>query len=127
MSEEKFGERIAVVEQKVDGLEGKVNRLESANEALIELKTIVKMQAETNIAQNKTLEKINDNLTELNISQSQLKNEMSQIGNRVQHIEDTQESHKVDVPKLMTKIFIGIAMISVALLSAYLMKVTGLK
>lgn len=127
MSEEKYGERIAIVEQKVVNHENRLEKLESSNETLIKLATLVEMQTEMNKDQNATLEKINDNLSHLNNTSEQLRSSVGDLGSRISSIEATQESHKIDVPKLLVKIAIGVAMISVGLLSAWLLKATGLK
>lgn len=145
MSVEKLGERVAVVEQISKSHNARLTKLEESNEALIKLSTLMEIQidmdkqqndkmAEMSRQQNEQMEKfgevldsVNINLTHLNQTSEQLKSSVGDLSGRISSIEATQDSHKIDVPQLMKRIFIGVAMISVALLSNWLMKVTGLK
>lgn len=141
MTEEKFGERIAVVEQKVDNNSNRIvnhairiEKLEANNDALVRLSTLMEVQTEMNKQQNEQMEKfggvldkMNSNLSNLNSTSDQLKNSIGDLSNRMSSIEETQDSHKIDIGKLWVKIFVGVAMISVALLSGWLMKSAGLK
>lgn len=135
------GERIAKLEQMVENNTSRIvnhairmEKLESNTDVLVRLSTLMEVQTEMNKQQNEqmgrfgnTLDSVDRNLTHLNGTSDQLKSSIGDLGGRISSIEETQNSHKIDVPKLLTKIFIGIAMISVALLSAYVLKVTGLR
>ena len=140
-NQDKHGERIATLEQIAENNNGRIKnhairieRLEGNNDVLTRLGILMEVQTEMNKQQSaqmekfgETLDSVNTNLSNLNSTSDQLKNSVGDLGSRITSIENTQNSHKIDVPKLMTKILIGIAMISVGLLSAYLLKVMGLK
>lgn len=129
-----LSERVGVIESKLKNHEQRLQRQESNNEVLIEMKAILKNQIEINREQNEqmrefsgTLIKVNDNLSKLNSSQEQLQNDMSKIGERVTHIEKSQDESKISVPSLMAKVLIGIVMIVPTIISAWLLIKLGLK
>ncbi|MFS0643658.1 hypothetical protein [Siminovitchia sp. 179-K 8D1 HS] len=129
-----LNERVGVVENTLKNHEQRLQRQESNNEVLIEMKAILKNQIEINREQNEqmrefsgTLIKVNDNLSKLNSSQEQLQNDMSKIGERVTHIEKSQDESKISVPSLMAKVLIGIVMIVPTIISAWLLIKLGLK
>src|SRR5690606_4647306 len=115
MSLEGLGERVGIVENTLENHERRIQKQESNNELLVEMRTILKMQVETNEKQanqmdkfSETLTKVNDNLTSLNNSQEQLKNEMGKIGQRVSHIEKSQDDNKIDPNKLIKNIILTV-------------------
>ncbi len=129
-----LNERIGVIENTLKNHEQRIQKQEDNNEILIEMKTILKNQVDMNKEQNEqmkefsgTLIEVNNNLSKLNGSQEQLQNDMSKIGERVTHIEKSQDENKIDVPKLMVKILIGIFMLIPTLIGAWWMTKTGLK
>ncbi|GIN23134.1 hypothetical protein [Siminovitchia fordii] len=129
-----INERVGVIESTLKNHEQRLQKQESNNEILIEMKTILKNQVEMNKEQNEqmrefsgTLIEVNNNLSKLNGSQEQLQNDMGKIGERVTHIEKSQDEGKISVPGLMAKIIIGIFMIVPTLISAWIMIKLGLK
>jgi len=138
MSNENIIERVAKVEEVVKIHSEQLRRLESSNEAITEIRTIVKLQAEMNKSQNETLSKINDNLTTLNMSQVQMKAEVGQIGEKVEHLEKAQQKQKDDhenekdksrlsMPELGVKLVTAIILIFPTLISLWLAIKMGLK
>lgn len=126
--EARLGERVAKLEQLTDGNASRIKRLETESEALIRLTTLVELQTDVNrenVQQMKdfslVLNKINNNLTDLNHESMLTKDKVSEVSTRVQQIENTQQSYKIDVPKLITRILIGCAMIIPSLILAYLL------
>lgn len=96
-------ERVAQIEVKILEHEKKLNAQTEKNEFQIEMNTLLKMQIEANKEQNKqmekfaaTLDKVDDNLTNLNNNQRALQNEMVEIGERVEIIEQKSEQSKID-------------------------------
>jgi len=133
-----LGERIAKLEEGFKSHSQRINKLESESEALIELKTIVKMTTalqerihnEHSSQMNKfneTLKNIDSNLLHLNTTSEQLKSDMGGFSERITSIEKSNEESKIDVPKLMTKIITGILLLSVTLLGSFIAIKLGLK
>lgn len=127
-----LGERIAKLEEGFKSHSQRINKLESESEALIELKTIVKMTTalqerihnEHSSQMNKfeaTLNKVNDNLTVLNRSQEKLQSDLVSIGNRVEHIEVSNEDSKINIPSLITKIVVGLFMLIPSVVLAWIL------
>jgi hypothetical protein len=73
-----------------------------------------------------TLDRVNENLTNLNISQQQMKQDMSEIGSRVTDIEKNQEDIKIDPLQLfkgiLSYVATGIGSIAIAVAIWYLTK-----
>jgi len=127
-----LGERIAKLEEGFKSHSQRINKLESESETLIELKTIVKMTTalqerihnEHSSQMNKfeaTLNKVNDNLTVLNRSQEKLQSDLVSIGNRVEHIEVSNEDSKINIPSLITKIVVGLFMLIPSVVLAWIL------
>jgi hypothetical protein len=113
LMEEELYRKVERIETRVDEHEKKLNNQLEKNDTLIELKTLVSIQVEESkkrdIQMEKfsdTLDRVNDNLTNLNISHNQMKQDMSEIGNRVNDIEKYQEESKID-PLQLFKNLIG--------------------
>lgn len=121
MQEKKTGERLAVLEQKVetsnkriDNHTSRIEKLESNNDVLIRLSTLMEVQTEMDKQQNEQMEKfgevlnsVNSNLTHLNQTSDQLKSNVGVLSGRIESIEKSQEDYKIDVPKLFTNIVVG--------------------
>lgn len=104
-------ERVAKLETKVEEHDRSIEKMNENNDVLVEMKTILRMQTEINSETKEqikefgvTLNKVNENLTNLNINQQQMKTDMSEIGSRVTDIEKNQEKHKIDVFGLVKNI-----------------------
>ena len=138
MVNEELYQKVAKLETKVEEHDKKLQIQSEKNESLTRLTTLVELQMQEtkererrqeirdekqNIQMEKfstTLDKVNDNLTDLNISQQQMKQDMSAIGNRVADIEKYQEGSKIDSFKLfkgiLSYIATGIGSIAIAVL-----------
>jgi hypothetical protein len=136
--EEELYQRVAKLETKVEDHDKKLQIQVEKNESLTRLATLVELQMQESKErerrqeirdekQNKqmekfsaTLDKVNDNLTDLNISQQQMKQDMNAIGNRVADIEQYQEDAKIDPLKLfkgiLSYVVTGIGSIAIAVL-----------
>lgn len=108
---EDITEKVARLETKVEEHSKSIEKMNENNDVLVEMKTILRMQTEINSETKEqikefgvTLNKVNENLTNLNINQQQMKTDMSEIGSRVTDIEKNQEKHKIDVFGLMRSI-----------------------
>lgn len=123
-----LGERVAKLEQASKGNSSRIKRLETESEALIRLTTLVELQTEVNRENSSQmrqfgviLDKVNSNLSNLNSASEQMKNEVVHVSERVEKIEQNNESQKVDIPQLMVKIVIGLFMLIPYLVGAYLL------
>lgn len=103
MSLEKIGERVGRLEIITQNHEQRLQKQESNSELLIEMRTVIKSQMELNKQHSEqmkefsnTLININENLSKLNHSQDQLRKDMNKIGQRVSHIEESQNKRKID-------------------------------
>lgn len=108
---EDITEKVARLETKVEEHSKSIEKMNENNDVLVEMKTILRMQTEINSETKEqikefgvTLNKVNENLTNLNINQQQMKTDMSEIGSRVTDIEKNQEKHKIDVFGLVKNI-----------------------
>jgi DNA repair exonuclease SbcCD ATPase subunit len=131
--QEDIYQRLTKVETKVEEHEKKLEKQQDKNDVQTEWNTLLKMQIETNKNQEKqmekfgdTLDRVNENLTNLNISQQQMKQDMSEIGSRVTDIEKNQEEIKIDPLQLfkgiLSYIATGIGSIAIAVVIWYFTK-----
>jgi DNA repair exonuclease SbcCD ATPase subunit len=133
LSQEDVYQRLTKVETKVEEHEKKLEKQQDKNDVQTEWNTLLKMQIETNKNQEKqmekfgdTLDRVNENLTNLNISQQQMKQDMNEIGSRVTDIEKNQEDIKIDPLQLfkgiLSYVATGIGSIAIAVVIWYLTK-----
>ncbi len=113
------------IERRVDNQERRVSKLEENNEILHKMEVLLEMQTENNKEHTrqldsfeKTLVKVNENLSNLNRSQMEMKDDISNINNRIEEVEKTQEKNedrgKIDVIGLGKEIFKYVIMAVVA-------------
>jgi methyl-accepting chemotaxis protein len=134
MTPEKYGERIAVVEESVKSLSRRVSENEGNSESLVRLTTLMEIQTEMDKQQNEqmrefgdTLNNVNSNLSLLSSSYEHLKTDMSTIGSRVKSIEDSQEDTKLSIPKIGALIVKNSFLIIPSIILAWLLIQMGLK
>lgn len=94
-------ERVAKLEIKSEEHSKLLEKQQDKNDAQTEFNAILKMNVEQMKKFGDTLDRVNDNLTNLNINQQQMKVDMSEIGTRVSDIEKHQEDHKIDAFSLI--------------------------
>jgi hypothetical protein len=122
LDETTVNERLTKLETKVEEHTKLLDKQQDRNEILIEMKTLLKMQTDVNVEQNKqmkefndTLQNVNENLTNLNINQQQMKIDMNEIGDRVEEIEKKADEHKIDPMKVVKSVmsYLGTAVGSI--------------
>lgn len=93
--ENKFGERIAKLEQKTEGHENRINKYEEDQSLLYRLTIVSEQQQKFNEEQQRqlnnmdeTFKTINENLTTLNHTSNELKEDIQRIGKRQDDFED---------------------------------------
>lgn len=104
LSIESLFERQGRCEEKLTSHDRRIDNLETKNEALSRLTTIVEMQMEANKEQQKqikdqhrTLEKMNNNLDGLNTT-------LGNLDKRVEQLESSDNERKLDFGKLFKEI-----------------------
>ncbi|AZV43748.1 hypothetical protein BAOM_3139 [Peribacillus asahii] len=130
MSEDLNG-RLSKLEAKVENHSKQLDIQATKNDLQVEMNTLLKMQIESNEKQNvqmekfaETLDRVDENLTNLNVSQQRLQSEVIQIGNRVEDIEKKADESKIDFAKLFKHIlWTGLP----TLIVAYLLYKFGIK
>lgn len=126
-------ERIAKLEFKTDDHSKSIEKLNTKSDDLVEMKTLLRMQTEINSETKDqmkefgvTLNKVNENLTNLNINQQQMKVDMSEIGSRVSDIEKNQEKTKIDTNQLFKGILKHLGTATLSILVAYILYKFGI-
>lgn len=120
-------ERVAILEKTVQEHSKLHEKQNDKNDILIEMKTLLRMQTEINTEQKDqmkafgiTLNKVNDNLTHLNSKQALL-------DERVNGIEETLQSQKIDPIKLFKSVLSYIVTGISSIVISYLIYKLGIK
>lgn len=116
MVTEDLYQKVAKIETKIEEHNRKLIAQEEKNDTLTKLTLLIEQQQEINKDHarqmekfDNTLDRVNENLTQLNLSQKQMQQDMNQIGERVSSIETKQEEQKIDPIKVVKGILAYVA------------------
>jgi hypothetical protein len=138
-------EKLAKHEERLDSHQRLLNSQSEKNEALTRIVTLVEIQEKHNSErearqeerdrlQQEQLNKFSDAMNKMVITMSDISNSQEklgetqhQLGERVSSIEESLNENKVDVPKLITKIIVGVVLGIPTLILGYIAFKLGIK